>query len=71
MMMDWLKVYNEADIIPVIEVVDKTHKQHYPDKIDMLKDVVSIPSISMTYVLGKSLKMKRLGEQGIFSSGQP
>ena len=36
-MMDCLKVCNEADIIPFIEAVDKTHKQYYPDEINMLK----------------------------------
>ena len=30
--------------------------QYYPDKINVLKDAVSIPGISMTYVLSKSLK---------------
>ena len=49
-MMDWLKVYNEADIILFIKAINKTHKQCYPDKIDMLKDAVSIPGILMTYV---------------------
>ena len=59
MMMDWLKVYNEADVIPFIKAIDKTRLQYYPNEIDMLKDVVSIPGISMTYVLNKSLKMKK------------
>ena len=31
-MMDWLRVYNEADVIPFIEAVDKTRKQYYPMK---------------------------------------
>ena len=60
-MMDWLKVYNKANIIPFIEAVDKTCKQYYLDEIDMLKDVVSIPGIPMTYVLNKLLKMKQPG----------
>ena len=59
-MMDWSRVYNEADVIPFIEAVDKTHKQYYPDEMDMLKDVVSIPGISITYALNKALKMKKL-----------
>ena len=50
-MMDWLKLYNEADVVPFIEAIDKTCKQYYPDEIDMLKDTVSIPGISMTYAL--------------------
>ena len=63
-MMDWLRVYNEAGIILFIEAVNKTHKQYYPDEIDILKDVVSIPGISMSYVLSKALKMKKPGDPG-------
>ena len=71
-MMDWLKVYNKADIILFIdEAVDKTCKQYYPDEIDMLKDVVNIPGISMTYILNKSLKMKQTGEPELFAPAQP
>ena len=58
-MMDWLKGYNEANIIPFIEAVDKTHRQYYPDEINMLRNTVSIPGILMMYVLNKSLKMKQ------------
>ena len=32
-MMDWLKVHNEADIIPFIKAIDKTCKQYYPDEL--------------------------------------
>ena len=34
--------------------------QYYPEKVDVCKDAVSIPAISMTYVLNKSLKKKKL-----------
>ena len=44
-MIDWLKLYNEADVVPFIEAINKIHKQYYSDEIDMLKDVVSIPGI--------------------------
>ena len=37
------------------EALKKTAEQCYPDQIDMLKDAVSIPGISMTYVLNKAL----------------
>ena len=54
-MDDVLRVYNLADVEPFAEVRKKTAEQYYPDKIDMLKDAVSIPGISMTYVLNKVL----------------
>ena len=57
-MMDWLKVYNEADVIPFIKPINKTHPQYYPDEINMLMEAVSIPGISMMYGLNNSLKMK-------------
>ena len=57
-MIDWLRLYNKADVIPFIEAINKTCKQYCPDKINMLKDMVSILGISMTYVFDKSLKMK-------------
>ena len=59
MIMDWLRVYNQADIIPFIEAVNKTIKKYYPNEIDMLKDAVSIPRISMTCMLNKAHKMKK------------
>ena len=37
----------------------------------MLKDAVSIPGISMTYVLNKSLKMKQPIEPELLAPGQP
>ena len=54
-MGDALRVYNLADVEPFAEALKKTAEQYYPDKIDMLKDAVSISGISMTYVLNKAL----------------
>ena len=55
-MGDWLRVYNVADVVPFIEAFRKMARQYYPDKIDVCKDALSIPGISMTYVLNKSLE---------------
>ena len=54
-MKDWLKEYNLADVKPFIEALEKTREQYYPDEIDLLKDAVSIPGISMMYVLNESI----------------
>ena len=64
-MGDWLRAYN----VPFIEAFRKMAGQYYPDKIDVCKDAVSIPGISMTYVLNKSLEKKYLSyiHQGTFS----
>ena len=58
-MANWLRVYNVADVVPFIEAFKKITGEHYPDKIDIRKDAVSIPGISMTYVLNKSLEKNK------------
>ena len=60
-MDDWLRVYNVADVVPFIKAFRKMAGQYHPDKIDVCKDAVSIPGISMIYVLKKSLKKKTKG----------
>ena len=70
-MKDWLGEYNLADVEPFIEALEKTREQYYPDKIDLLKDAVSIPGISMTYVLNKALKMKKKSDPDLFAPGDP
>ena len=56
-MMDWIRKYNLADVVPFVEAVKKTRRQYYEDEIDILKDTVSIPGVSMCHVLNKSLKL--------------
>ena len=70
-MLDWLRVYNEDDIIPFNKAVYKTRQQYYLNEIDMLKDMVSIQGISMTYVLNKAFKMKKPGNLDLYAPGQP
>ena len=70
-MKDWLKEYNLADVEPFIEALEKTREQYYPDEIDLLKDAVSIPGISMTYVLNKALKIKKKSDPDLFAPGDP
>ena len=70
-MKDWLKEYNLADVEPFIKALEKTREQYYPDEIDLLKDAVSIPGISMTYVLNKALKIKKKSDPDLFAPGDP
>ena len=70
-MKDWLKEYNLADVKPFIEALEKTREQHYPDEIDLLKDAVSIPGISMMYVLNEALKRKKYSKPDLFAPGEP
>ena len=68
-MMDWLREYNLADVVPFVEAVKKTRRQYYDDEIDILKDAVSIPGVSMRYVLNKSLKLNPGLE--LYAPGEP
>ena len=68
-MKDWLRAYNLADVVPFIEAVNKTRNQYYDDEIDILKDAVSIPGVSMRYVLNKALKLNPKIE--LYSPGEP
>ena len=70
-MMNYLKEYNLADVIPFVEALEKTREQYYPDEIDMLEDAASIPGISMTYVLNKTLKMKKKDDPDLYAPGHP
>ena len=58
-MGDRLRVYNVADVVPFIEAFRIMAGQYYPDKSNVCKDAVSIPGISMTYVLSKSLEKNK------------
>ena len=58
-MGNWLWVYGVADVVPFIEAFRKVAGQYYPDKIDVCKNAVGIPGISMTYVLNKSLEKNK------------
>ena len=70
-MKDWLKEYNLADVMPFIEALEKTREKYYPDEIDLLKDAVSIPGISMMYVLNEASKRKKYSEPDLFAPGEP
>ena len=54
-----LEEYNKYDVIPFVEALDKTRQLYYLDKIDILKDAVSISGVSMTYVLNRSTKTEK------------
>jgi hypothetical protein len=56
---DWLEYYNNLDVEPFIEAADKM-KAFYGDKgIDIFKDAVSLPGVSLQYLLRGSI-----GSQG-------
>ena len=49
-------IYKVAEVVSFIGDFIKTAKQYYRDKIDVYKNLVSIPGISMTCAMKKSLE---------------
>ena len=58
-MGDWLRLYNVAEVVQFIEVFRIITGQYYPDQIYVYKGAFSIPGISMTHELNKSLEKKQ------------
>ena len=66
-----LREYNIADVEPFMEALDKTRRQYYPTEIDILMDAVSIPGISMNYVLNKALRWREKNELELYAAYDP
>ena len=58
-MGDWLRLYNVAEVVQFIEVFRIITGQYYPDQIYVYKGAFSIPGISMTHELNKSLEKNK------------
>ena len=56
-MGDWLKVYNLADVVPFVDCVKKEIEKYVPFGIDICKDAVSIPGVSLRYLINQSEKV--------------
>ena len=65
-MRDWLKIYNLIDVVPFVEALEKIRNNYVKDDIDMLKDAVSIPGISMAYVINKAIKLKERNDPYLY-----
>ena len=56
---DWLKYYNNLDVAPFLEALQKM-KAFYSDLgVDIFKDAVSLPGVSQQYILRKTLQPRR------------
>ena len=54
-----LKIYNEYDVVPMVEALKKTAALYYPDEIDIFKDEVSIPGVAAHYMINKALRVNK------------
>ena len=56
-MGDWLRVYNSADVVPFVDCLQKEINKYVPFGIDICKDAVSIPGVSLRYLINQSEKV--------------
>jgi len=55
---DWLEYYNNLDVEPFAEALTKMRVFYQEHGIDILKDAVSLPGVSLQYLLRGTLKDK-------------
>ena len=56
---NWLEYYNNLDVAPFLEALQKM-KEFYTDLgVDIFKDAVSLPGVSQQYLLRKTLQPRR------------
>ena len=53
---DWLEYYNNLDVAPFLEALQKMKDFYTSLGIDILKDAVSLPGVSEKYILRKTLQ---------------
>ena len=55
---DWLKYYNNLDVAPGLEALQKMRNFYTGKGIDIMKDAVSIPGVSLHYLLKGAIERK-------------
>ena len=53
---DWMEYYNNLDVAPFLEALQKMKEFYTTLGIDILKDAVSLPGVSEKYILRKTLQ---------------
>ena len=53
---DWLEYYNNLDVAPFLEALQKMKEFYTSLGLDILKDAVSLPGVSEKYILRKTLQ---------------
>ena len=56
---DWLEYYNNLDVAPFLEALQKMKEFYTNLGIDLFKDAVSLPGVSEKYILRKTLQPRR------------
>ena len=55
---DWLEYYNDLDVAPGLEALQKMRNFYIGKGIDIMKDAVSIPGVSLHYLLKGAIERK-------------
>ena len=55
---DWLEYYNNLDVAPGLEALQKMRNFYIGKGIDIMKDAVSIPGVSLHYLLKGAIERK-------------
>ena len=53
---DWLRYHNDLDVVPALEALKKMRGFYAEKGIDVFKDAVSIPGVSLYYLLRGSIE---------------
>ena len=56
---DWLKYYNNLDVAPFLEALQKMKEFYTSLGVDIFKDAVSLPGVSQQYILLKTLQGRK------------
>ena len=56
---NWLEYYNNLDVAPFLEALQKMKEFYTTLGVDIFKDAVSLPGISQQYILHKTLKGRK------------
>ena len=56
---DWQKYYNNLDVAPFLEALQKMKEFYTGLGVDIFKDAVSLPGVSQQYILRKTLQPRR------------
>ena len=56
---DWLEYYNNLDVAPFLEALQKMKEFYTSLGVDIFKDAVSLPGVSQQYILRKTLQPRK------------
>ena len=59
---DWLVYYNNLDVTPFLETIEKMKAFYANIGVDIFKDAVSLPGVSMKYILRRTLRGRNAPE---------